>query len=272
MHELHRTELWRRRQLRRAYAFQKVMGPHLFFSGRTAALIWGLPVPPSTSSDIDVACRYPGQTPRIAGVRCQRVRTHLVTVTTHRGFRVTSPASTWVMLAAELELSDLVALGDAVLHRPRIGGTTRLERPPLATAAALSTEIGRGRRIGLAAARRALQLLTTQSASAPESHLRLRLREWALPEPFLDLDVRDATGQFLGCTEIAYPEFKIAFEYEGDHHRVSKAQWDRDIEKARDYTAAGWITIRVTAHVLYTTPEELRRIAEATLRSRGWRP
>ena len=272
MHELHPSELWRRRQLRRAYAFQKVMGQHLFFSGRTAALIWGLPVPPSTSSDIDVACKYPGQTPRIAGVHCHRVRQDLVTVTTHRGFWVTSPASTWVMLAAELEMPDLVALGDAVLHRPRIGGTTRLERPPLATAAALNAEISRGRRIGLATARRALPLLTTQSASAPESHLRLQLQQWGLPKPTLDHDVRDAPGQFLGCTEIAYPEFKVAFEYEGDHHRVSKTQWDRDIEKARDYTAAGWLTIRVTAHLLYTTPGELRRIAESTLRSRGWRP
>lgn len=176
------------------------------------------------------------------------------------------------MLAGELEMPDLVALGDAVLHHPRIGGTTRLERPPLATAATLTAEISRGRRIGLTAARRAVPLLTTRSASAPESHLRLRLREWGLPDPALDHDVCDATGRFLGCTEIAYPEFNVAFEYEGDHHRVSRKQWDRDIEKARDYTAAGWITIRVTAHLLYTAPGELRRIAESTLRSRGWRP
>lgn len=175
------------------------------------------------------------------------------------------------MLAAELDQPDLVALGDAVLRHPRIGGTHRFERPPRAIAADLQTEIGRGRRIGLDAARHALPLLTTQSASAPESHLRIRLREWGLPKPALDHDVFDADGQFLGCTEIAFPEFKVAFEYEGDHHRVSRKQWDRDIEKARDYTAAGWITIRVTASLLYTTPEDLRRIAESTLRSRGWR-
>ena len=269
---LHERELWRRRQLRAARAYGMIMRPTQFFSGLTAAVILGLPVPQRSSEDIEVASFAPDHPPRMVGVRGRKISRHLVTVTTYRGFRVTSPASTWVMLAGELELEDLVALGDAVLRHPRIGGTTRFERPPLATAASLNAEIRRGRRVGLASARRALPLLTTKSASAPESHLHLRFREWGLPDPALDHDVFDAAGQFLGCTEIAYPEFKVAFEYEGDHHRVSQKQWDRDIEKARDYTAAAWITIRVTAHLLYTTPEDLRRIAESTLRARGWRP
>lgn len=248
------------------------MRPNQCFSGPTAAVILGLPVPPRKSEDIEVASVTPHHPPRMVGVRGRKISQHLVTVTTHRGFRITSPASTWVMLAAELELADLVAAGDAVLRCPRIGGTTRYERPPLATAASLNAEISRGRRVGLTSARRALPLLTTQSASAPESHLRMRLREWGLPKPALDHDVYDAAGKFLGCTEIAYPDFMVAFEYEGDHHRVSRKQWERDIEKARDYSASGWITVRVTAHLLYTTPDELRRIAESALRSRGWCP
>ncbi len=267
---LHPRERWRRRQLHRADAYRRIMLSHVFFSGRTAAAICDLPVPPRPTDDIEVACVVPGQAPRVRGVLSARVREHLVSTTTHRGFRVTSPPSTWVMLAADLALPDLVALGDAVIRRPRIAGTSRLERQPFATLEDLHAEIDRGRRPGLVAARRALPLLSPHSASAPESHLRLRLREWGLPDPALDVDVRDASGRLLSCTEIAYPEFRVAFEYEGDHHRVSRAQWDRDIEKAREYTAARWITVRVTARLLYATPERLRGIAEATLRSRDW--
>lgn len=261
---------WRRDHLRRVLAFAKVMRSTQCFSGVTAAVILGLPLPPQTAADIEVGSYAPTHAPRVVGVRGRKLHPALVSTVTHRGLCVTSPPSTWVMLAAELALPDLVALGDAIVRRPRIPGTARLERQPLATLDDLRAEIDRGRRPGLAAARRALPLLSRHSASAPESHLRLRLREWGLPDPALDVDVRDASGRLLGCTEIAYPEFRVAFEYEGDHHRVSRAQWDRDIDKARDYTAAGWITVRVTARLLYATPERLRRIAEATIRSRGW--
>ena len=246
------------------------MRPGQFFSGLTAAVILGLPVPRCDSDDIEVAACAPHHPPRMVGVRGRKINEHLVTVTSCGDLPISTAASTWVMLAAELELPDLVALGDAVLRRVRRAGTSRLERPPHATELDLATEIARGRRAGVATARLALSLMTAQSASAPESHLRLRLREWGLPKPTLDHDVFDETGRLIGCTEIAYPELQVAFEYEGDHHRVSTQQWNRDIEKVRDYTSAGWLTVRVTAQLLYAQPEKLRGIAEAALRSRGW--
>jgi hypothetical protein len=118
----------------------------------------------------------------------------------------------------------------------------------------------------------ALSLLSPHSASPPESHMRLQLQAWGFPQPALDYDVYDLHGRLLGCSEIAFPDFKVALEYEGDHHRTSQKQWNRDIEKVHDYTVAGWITIRVTGQLLYVRTQELFCAVDEALRSRGWRP
>ncbi|MGO1736130.1 MAG: hypothetical protein ACTHZ9_07395 [Leucobacter sp.] len=184
---------------------------------------------------------------------------------------MTSPASTWAMLGAELALDDAVALGDAVLREQRIPGTRRLKQPPLATIADLERLAWLPNRRGAVHLRRILPLLSSHSASPPESHLRLRLRGWNVPSPKLDFDVYDERGRLAGCSEFAYPEFRLALEYEGQHHRVQNAQWNRDIEKYRRYAQLGWEVVRVTSDLLYRWPDELRRqIFEALVR-RGYR-
>lgn len=77
--------------------------------------------------------------------------------------------------------------------------------------------------------------------------------------PPLECDAYDHRGRFLGCSEIAFPEYKTAFEDEGDHHGVDRRQRNRDIEKYQNCVDAGWQVIRVTAHLLYRTPGVLLR-------------
>lgn len=183
---------------------------------------------------------------------------------------VITPASVWAVLAPGLALRENVALGDAVLHQQRIGGTERVSRQPHATLADLERLVHAGPRPGVHLLRAALPLLTDRAASAPESHLRLRLSDWGFPVPVLDFDVYSNSGVFLGCSEFAFPEFRVVLEYEGNHHLVHPDQWNRDIEKYHDYAAAGWIVVRVTATLLYREPNVLRRrIAEALARG-GW--
>jgi very-short-patch-repair endonuclease len=76
----------------------------------------------------------------------------------------------------------------------------------------------------------------------------------------------------LGISEIAYPEFKVAVEYEGDHHRTSKKQWNRDIEKQRAYEAAGWVIVRLTSENLYGRGISPRALVTRALRAAGWTP
>jgi len=84
-----------------------------------------------------------------------------------------------------------------------------------------------------------------------------------LPEPVVAHPVRVAGGLMLH-PDLAYPEQRIAIEYEGDGHRTDASQWRRDVERVELLWAAGWRVIRVTADHLFRESRELvHRIASA---------
>jgi len=259
-----------RRLVVSALALGSKLPPEVFFSHRTAAAIWGLPLPAVPDTKLEIARFAPASGPRRSGLQSRSVRPHLARVVTHRGVRVTDPASTWAMLAPQLSLRDAVALGDAAIHHRRIPGTLRLERPALALLEELR-HLASFRRPGAGLLRKILPLLSRQCASAPETHLRLALQEWTLPPFTLDHDVYDSAGRLLGCSEIAFPEYRLALEYEGSHHLTDPQQWDRDIEKYSDYSKIGWEVIRVTSRLLYQRPMELRDTIIDALQRKGWR-
>ncbi|QIK64096.1 hypothetical protein G7068_13495 [Leucobacter viscericola] len=269
---LKRKSEWQENQLELASAVSRHMPPKHFFCIRTAALLWKLPTFQDLNENLDIACLSPNRPLRRQGFNARRIDPRLATVVklARSGILVTDPTSTWAMHADVLPLGDLVALGDAVIRHRRIPGTTRLERPPLADLADLEKMVAVGRRHGIDRLRQALPLLSTKSASVPESHLRLELEPWGLPKVELDYDVYDGSGRLLGCSEFAFPKYKLALEYEGIDHRTKTAQWNRDIEKYRDYTQAGWEAIRVTSELLYTKQWKLRAQIIEALRRRGW--
>lgn len=266
------AEEWRKHQFALARAYQEIMPGHLFYVRRTAAVVRGLPVPFVDSDDLEVACFAPLRPRHRRGVKGCQVRPELAETTEYQGLRVAAPASIWAMLGSELSLDDLVALGDAIIRIHRIPGTSRTSRTSLARPEQMEEIVYAGHRTGIDALRTALSLLSPHAASPPESHLRLRLGEWGFPAPSLDHDVYDAEGRLLGCSEIAFPQYRVVLEYEGDHHRTGKDQWNRDIEKYHAYVADGWFVVRATATLLYRTPHVLRQRIHDVLTSRGWRP
>lgn len=270
----HPHEIWRRTQSVRATALAPLIGIGRFFSHHTAAALWELPItPPYDSSGLlDIASFKESRGRSSAGLRGRVLSSHLTGITTLRGIPLTDPATTWAQLAPGLERDDAVALGDAAIHMPRIGGTDRLERPPLAIIDELALAAHAPHRRGGRKLRTILPLLSPHAASPPESHLRLQLVAWGVPKPELDYDVRDTHGATIGTSEIAFPEFKLAMEYEGVHHFTSAQQSARDIEKYRRYTENGWEVLRVTGWLLYRNRPELRRQTFETLARRGWRP
>lgn len=270
-HTVHPAVVWREAQVASAAAFAHRLDASSFFTGRTAAALWRLPVPPAESPLIEVGTLIPARGFRRRDVVSRRYAARAVRVVSRNGLRLTDPATTWALVAPELKLHEAVALGDAAIHRPRYPGTSRLKRPPLATSDELLAAVAVPYRRQREALARLLPLLSSQSASPPETHLRLCLAEWGFPEPTLDYDVYDNAGRLLGCSEIAFPKFKIACEYEGDHHRVDRAQWNRDIEKYRDYAANGWEPIRVTARMLYRERDRLQRQLWEVFRRRALR-
>jgi hypothetical protein len=240
-----------------------------FFSHETAALLWGAPLPLIHDSDVHVTTFRGDAAPRSSGVHGHRVNQTLATVTEHGGFRVASPASTWAMLG-RLSLFDLVAVGDYFARVWREDGYFRVNggMPPLATLDDLASAVGAGRRVGIRSLRQALPLIRTDAWSHTETCTRLTITRADLPEPVLNRDQYDAFGAHLGCIDLAYPEFKVAIEYQGQHHG---AQYAEDIDHIELLRAHGWIVIQVTSSLLYNDPAELVRRVRSALTERGWR-
>jgi hypothetical protein len=206
---------------------------------------------------------------------CAGIGLHATGVTTRvrHGVPLSSAASTWAQLAASLSLRDLVAAGDALITIPRDrSGRKRPAGAALARKSELAAAAAAVRRPGASQLRDALELVRVGSSSRPETHLRLDLADAGLPEPTLDHDVFDGSGRKLGHSELAYPEHRTAIEYEGDNHRTSRQQWNRDIVKYESYAAAGWRVVRITSDHLYARSGQAAERVASALRDAGWRP
>ncbi|WP_404434521.1 hypothetical protein LG299_07735 [Microbacterium lacus] len=267
---LARDRMQRRSVLRAATAYTAVMADRAFFTSRTAAVIYGLPL--SHTDALDVGVCGPSTAPRGRSIRGFKVQPGLISVREHNGLRMSSPASTWAMLGRELSVRELITVGDAIVRIPRdtIGRLRADEQ--LASVEHLRRAAHAGSRPGVAKLREAVELVRVGSSSPLETEFRLDALADRLPEPELDVEIRDGRGSLLGITEISYAEFRTLVEIEGDHHRTTKRQWDRDIEKYAAYAAEGWEVVRLTSrHIRGEGPRASGMVATVLVR-RGWRP
>jgi len=258
-------EIWERAQ-----EFAPLMVEHAFFVGRTAAKLRNLPV--AASGDLEVGVTAPNRAPRRHGIKGRQLMPELVSVREFGGVRVASPASTWAMLASELTARELVVLGDAIVRVPRDERGDLHPELALATVEQLRSAVDAGRREGRALLRAGLERIRVGSASPLETEYRLDAEDAGLPEPVLDLPIRNSSGRLLGITEIAYPEFRVLVEIEGDQHRVSRQQWNRDIEKYAAYVAEEYEVVRLTSSHVRGKQPRAAEIVRTVLMRRNWRP
>lgn len=257
------AEKMRTEVIRLARAYSRRMRPTEFFSHNTAAILWGVPLPTLRDAVLDVSVFRPRRAPKATGLRGHSIDSNLVHVTERNGFRLTTPASTWASLGALLAPYDLVAAGDAIICSRASNGRT-FSKAPLATLAQLHAAIDAGRRPGLQALRGAVGRVRPGSWSRLETWVRLILVDAGLPEPELNFDAYDAAGNFLGCLDLAYPDLKIAIEYEGQHHWSTSAQIQRDTDRLDRLAENGWRIVRLTKeHVFLDPVEVVRRVVVA---------
>jgi very-short-patch-repair endonuclease len=223
----------------RCRALGLVLGSDAVFSHHTAAALHGAPVPDEPLLHISITGSVE---PRIDGVVCHRLQ-NLGPPHTFNGLRITSPARTFVDLAAFLDLNNLVCTGDALAAREPAG------------VAALREQIlnGSGRR-GVRLARRAVELINPRSRSYMESKLRLMLVLAGLPEPDVNEDVYDSAGNYVACPDLAWRLVLLALQYEGNHHRIDPRQWHRDIGRDERMVEIGWTVLRITADDVNVSP------------------
>jgi hypothetical protein len=167
------------------------------------------------------------------GVRVHRSRTPFAVTLGHDDVPVTSPLRTSWDTAALEPLGTAVAALDAMVR----AGTVRAGELTAMTSAGVG-------QWGVAKVRRAFELVDARAASPPESRVRVALVLAGL-SPVPQFDVVEG-GEWLGRVDLAFPEAKIAVEYEGAYH-FEDDQIIRDDVRYAALRAAGWTVIRVSA-------------------------
>lgn len=174
------------------------------------------------------------------------------------GIAVTGPVGCFFELATELCLVDLVILGDSLVRQGRI-------RPAELVARALAYSGPGARR-----AREAARLIRAEVDSPMETRLRLLVVFAGLPEPRVNLKLRDAEGHVVRRIELVYEAFRIALEYDGEQHRETSDAWNEDILRRDELTSAGLRSVVVTKRGVFREPAVTVDRVERALRDAGW--
>lgn len=253
-----------------AYARRLKPGEH--FSHLTAARLWGVPLPSPFASDepLHVSCFAPHRPPRTRGVVGHQLPHRADAIVRRFGVPVADAASTWVQLAALLPPAELVVAGDHLVLDPFVldPGDPRPFLSIEALAERLASFTGRGKR----AATQSLVRVRVGAESRPETLLRLVLIDAGLPEPLLNQTLLDGAGRFLGRVDLVYPGWRIVVEYDGDQHRTSTAQYERDGTRLDALRRAGWTVIQVRKTGLFVRPGVTVARVRTALQEAGWRP
>jgi len=242
---------------RRAGMFAARLRTDAFFSHSTAALLMGAPLPLELEREtsVHVSVAAPHRAPHATGIIGHKLHIAGSDVVTTQGLRHTSAARTWCDLAQQLEILDLVAVGDYLIHW----------RLPLTTVAALVETLDRhpGRR-GRARAIDALSLLNNRAESRPESRMRVLLAWHGIPDPQINHVIVDTdAGTFLR-TDFAIRQYRLLLEYQGDYHRLKVGQWRKDMTRRSRLQALGWVVMELNADDL-RDPDELAARIRATI-------
>ena len=161
-------------------------------------------------------------------------------------------------VAAELPCSSLpqdgIVVADEVLRRAG-------EHHELASAQILSRITRRADPRGTVRTRNVLDLASPRAESAQESRLRMILIQRGFPLPEVDFWVQDVTGRRVCRVDLAWPDVRIAVEYDGYEAHVGRGA--ADAARAEDLHSRGWIVIRVDKHDMRDLGRVVRELDEA---------
>ncbi len=170
------------------------------------------------------------------GVLTRNERVEADEITGVDGIRLTTPARTALDLGRHLTRDDAVARLDALA---RATGVSAADVESLLVRY-------RGSR-GVRGARDAIALVDAGGESPKETWLRLLVHDAGLPKPKAQFKVHNGDHYALAYLDLAWGEYKVAVEYDGDHHRTDRGQFRKDVSRLQMLERRGWIVIRVLA-------------------------
>ena len=219
------------------------------FSGRTAAWLHGLDLPPC--EPIEVTLPLGCSTSRLVGVAVRRSTVGAGETVMRRGLPATSVVRTIADLGRRLPLVEAVAALDMALHR------RLLELLDLSSWAGAHP-----RYRGVSRLRRAIELAEPTTESVMETRLRLLLVLTGLPKPLAQVSLYDEDGHFVGRPDVYYPLHRLALEYDGSSHRENLTGDNRRQNRMVD---AGYRLLRFTAADVLSAPDSVVALVRRAL-------
>lgn len=217
-------------------------------TGRSAGVLWGVQLA-GADDPVELTLPPSAHPRRVPGLLVRRAGLPAEHVTRRQDVRVTTAAATALRVAGSLPPEDAVVAVDQLA----VTGLVNLE--------SLRSLAEATRGPGSARARRACARADGLAGSPQETRLRLLIDRSRLPRPVAQYSVR-SSGRFIARVDFAWPEQKVALEYDGLWH-AEDAQFAKDRQRLNRLQAAGWRVVFVTAADLYRPDELLARIAAA---------
>lgn len=211
--------------------------PGIAAGGASAARLFGLPLPRRLiDSHLHLVTFDPGRKVSRKGISLRRH--NLAEGDYWLGMPMHSPVGVFLDLSAVLTRDELVALGDSIVGR--------WHGPPLCSLEFLRTKIAERRYLRNRKRVEAAMSLVRESVDSPqETDLRLWAINCGLPELVVHPPVRCPLLNRIVEPDLGYPHAKLALEYEGDHHRTSRSQWNSDITRDEALRQQGWEVLKV---------------------------
>ncbi len=251
----------------RAEAALKLFDGRAFASHASAARLHRVPIPTIPDEHVTVLERRHRRRPL-------GIVPHVnpaPTVVEVGGVRASAPTQMFIELASLLGLVDLVVVGDHLVRQ----GKVSLRQ--------LVDACEESRAPGAQAARRAARYVRERVDSPMETRLRMLIVLAGLPEPRVNLTLRDVDGSPVRRYDLCWPSVRVIVEYDGRHHIERVETWESDLERREAIDDDAWRILVVISNGIYGEPEHtLRRIwrllrarrlpGVPTVLSDDWRP
>ena len=223
----------------RCRTYAVALKPGQFFTHQTAARLHGLTLPSDDDETLlHVGAVRPADAPHSRGVRGHRLSSG-GEPWQMTGLPIPDPLEVFCQLGAVLAFEDLVVIADELMNR------SELDEEALRRL--MIDRIGAVRRIGTAKLVRATHAARRGSRSPAETRIRLVLDAAGIRAAELNAPIQETgTLRFLGSPDFVWRRERVVLEYEGEQHRLDKAQFRYDIVRYDDLMADGWRVIRAT--------------------------
>ncbi|WP_211320832.1 hypothetical protein [Arthrobacter livingstonensis] len=248
------------------------LGESRYISHSTAALLHGIPLPREFEQLRAVHLSRPSSAaiPRRKGVIGHRQNLRDDEVMLLGDIPVTTPARTFLDLAAILRLDDLVAAADHLIcehdryFEPR--------KFPIVAEGTLRSYLADKHHVpGLDKARAAVELMRVGADSPRETRLRLILFRAGLPEFTANHVIDNDPGENVVYPDLGCEEFRVCGEYEGEVHQTPEKQL-RDRNRDQRTRVHGWLQVKVYNKDMQQGDAYVVAMFTKALRERGWKP